>query len=366
MTVSINQVLGGENLTGVIQGKVPGLPEDVLPPGLISPATRTTVRGDSVRAIRVDGNQKTARQALKGSPSRARTLKGVSQVPVVLIHSAEHVEMPFEKYENLRTPDGQVDEKGQREVARQVAECRQYSMNLRVAAVLSAFGNGKVWFDADGNLLGSSSGASVTVDYNIPSGNQSTLNWDGNGAIIDASWATNTTKIVTHMQKIHKAARRLTGYRLRHALYGENILDYLLTNTQVKELINRNAGMQAAAGAGEIPDGLFGLRWWPGYQGFFLDNSDAYQQPIGADEIVFMPEPDPTWFEWFDGTQLIPSSFSIAGSAEDAFRDATQVAGMFSYAVRMDDPLGVKMVYGDNFLPWIRVPKAVFIADTTP
>jgi hypothetical protein len=38
------------------------------------------------------------------------------------------------------------------------------------------------------------------------------------------------------------------------------------------------------------------------------------------------------------------------------------VSGMFAYAVVTADPLTIKMVAGDTFLPVIKVPTAVFQA----
>ena len=49
-------------------------------------------------------------------------------------------------------------------------------------------------------------------------------------------------------------------------------------------------------------------------------------------------------------------------SAEDLAKSIKNVAGMFAYAYVTKDPMGIKEVAGDTFLPLIKVPAAVFQA----
>jgi len=65
----------------------------------------------------------------------------------------------------------------------------------------------------------------------------------------------------------------------------------------------------------------------------------------------------------------VPTNFELANnatSAVDVAHSLREQAGMFSYAEMLTDPPSIKMVAGDTFLPVIKVPKAVFIADVTP
>ena len=367
MSKTLQQIIGGRNLTGLIQGVRPGIPKDVLPATLFSGASRKQVKGNTASYYRVNGTRKTARLAAYGGPSQARTLEGVSEQPVVLLHTFEHVNHAMTTLTNIESTDGNVQKLGQQEVDRQTAEFGDVFDNLRAASVMSAFGKGAVHFDGDGNLLPTSSGASVTVDFAIPAGNKDQLDVFGTGAIIGASWATAGTKIITDLMEIHQAAIRKTGYRLRHAIYGKNILDYLLTNTQAKELINRNQNFQSAAAGGMIPQGFGDLTWWPGYQSmFFEDQNGTFQSVIGDDDIVFFPEPDSTWYELLEGTFPVPQNINITPSGGASVGNFSEVAGRFSYATIETDPPSIKHMAGDTFLPAIKVPGAVFIADTTP
>lgn len=366
MTTTLQQVLGGRNLTGLIQNVKPGLPADAVPQAFNSTGLRRRVTGNSGTYFAVDGTRQTAKLAHYGSASTKRQLKGVKERPVTLIHTFEHIEIKASDITNLDDPDGNKQVLGRQEVERQVQETRTILDNTRMASLMSALSLGAVYYDADGNLLASSSGAQVTVDFQRPSGNEGQLDWDGSGAIIDATWATNTTNIMRHLQEIHEAALKLSGYGLSHAIYGANILQYLLTNTHAKELINRTPANQTAASRSQIPAGFGDLTWWPGYKWFYEDEDGTIQPFVGADEIVFIPEPDPTWFEWLEGTYAVPSAPMFNGDASGFAGSLMEVQGRFAYGEVVMNPPGGRFHYGDTFLPVVKVPKAVFKADVTP
>lgn len=368
MAKTLQQILGFENLTGLIQDPRGGVPADLIPAGFMEVRQAKQVAGNTSKYIRVDGSRHTARLVQYGSASVKRQLRGTSEVPTVLMHTYEHINHEMHTLTALRQVDNpQLQARGQQEVDRQTAEFRRTLNNLRVSSVFSALRHGAIHFDADGNLLPSATGVATTVDFQVPAGNKNQLDVDGTGDIIDASWATDGTNIIAQMLSLRKAARKLTGYPLTTAFYGENILEYLLSNTVLKEFLNRNPRMQEALIGGDIPDGLFKLNWRPAYEAFFQDNADVNQDWWGGDTIVFTPEPSPDWWEWQLGSYEVPTSVgNIGADGLATLADFRTVMGMFSYAKVTDDPPGIKHYYGDTFLPTMKVPKAVFIADVTP
>ena len=366
MAKTLQQILGGKNLTGVIQGVRGGVPSDILPPAFMT--TTRTVEGDHCTYRKVEGTRKTARQVHYGSKARVASISGVSEVPIKLLHSFESIGHSPATLMNLTELGSESRQRiGQSEISRQTREFRQLFDNLRVAAIYSIFANGAIYFDGDGNLLPSSSGAVVTIDFAVPSGNQNQLDVLGDGAIITASWATAGTAIHKQIANLKKAARKLTGYPLRYAFYGENILDYLLGNTKLKEIINRNPATQAAALQNEIAPGFLGLTWVPIQDAFFVDQDDAKQDFFGGDTVVFTPEPSPEWWEVINGTYPVPTDIGeVAANGENALGNVAEVAGLFSYAVLSHNPVGIEQFAGDTFLPIPKVPGAMFIADVTP
>ena len=86
MSQTLDQIIGGQNLTGVIQQTTTGVP-DVFPPAFY--ASRRPVDGDTGEYTRVDGTRAVARIAAYGSPSQQRELKNIARMPVKLIHTIE-------------------------------------------------------------------------------------------------------------------------------------------------------------------------------------------------------------------------------------------------------------------------------------
>src|SRR5258708_15112725 len=88
MSQTLDQILGGANLTGVIQQTSTGIP-DVFPAAFY--ASRRPVAGDTAEYTRIDGSRQTAHIAAYGSPSQQRALNNVATLPVKLIHTVAHV-----------------------------------------------------------------------------------------------------------------------------------------------------------------------------------------------------------------------------------------------------------------------------------
>jgi hypothetical protein len=127
----------------------------------------------------------------------------------------------------------------------------------------------------------------------------------------------------------------------------------------------RNAGDNTQyLSTADIPSPLLGLTWRPAYEAFFEDATGTLQSLVGDDQVVFTPEPSTDWIGWLEGTYPVPTSVgTVSVDAADALRGSvTTAAGMFAYGVVNTDPVTVKMVAGDTFLPVLKVPKAIFIA----
>jgi hypothetical protein len=361
MSQTLDQILGGPNLTGVIQQTSTGIP-DVFPASFY--ASRRPVDGDTAEYTRIDGSRQTARIAAYGSPSQQRELKNVAKVPVKLIHTIESVlHKPHVLTNLLNFTDLSKQQLGIAEVTRQTRQFRQLFDNLRVAALTSMLFAGNIYFDGNGSLLPNSTGAKITVNYGVPSGNTLQLNALGAGNILDLTWDNAAANIATQLSNLKKAARKLTGYPLVHAFYGQNVLDYLLNNNKAKELMKFNPAANARTLAGDVPSNLFGLEWHPAYEAFFEDDSGTAQDLVGGDQVLFTPEPSMDWLDWLEGTYPVPTTVgAVTNDAIAATGNVSVATGMFSYAQVLSDPVTVKQIAGDTFLPVLKVPKAIFIA----
>ncbi len=362
-TVTLQDILGGPNLCGVIRGTATGIP-NVFPESFYQ--VDKTVDRDSGQYTRVTGTRTVARMAAYESPSTQRQLRGVEGVPVKLIHTVESILLPTADYLNLlQYDDTAAQKRGIQEVTRQVREFRQNFDNLRVAALTQMLFQGAIYWDGNGNLLPSSTGAKTIANFNVPAGNQNQLNVLGSGNILDTSWDNASADIDKQLLSLRQTAIRLSGYPLGYAFYGQNVPSYLTNNTKLQSYFIHNEGENTQyLSTAEIPSPLLGMKWLPAYDAFFEDSTGTPQNLVGPDQVCFTPAPSPDWIGWLEGTYPVPTNVgSVASDAAASLRsNVTTAAGMFAYGLLNTDPVTVKMVAGDTFLPVLKVPGAVFIA----
>ena len=359
MAKSLQQIIGFKNLTGLITSKAGGVPTAQLPPAFLS--FTKPVEGNSGEYTKVEGTRRTARIVHYGSPSQRRELKGVTTMKVGLMHSFEHIIHSSAVLSQLRQFDNPaVQRRGEAVVAIETANFMRLFSNLRISAVYSALAQGAIYFDAQGNLLAGAGGAKQTVDFAVPAINKNQLN-----GILAASWATAGTDIVGQITNLKVAAVKATGYPLRHAFYGKKVLEHLVSNTALSTLIAGNPGYSASFLGQEIPAGFLGLTWHPIYEAFYEDNDGNVNEWFDGDQVVFTPDPSPEWWEVLEGSFEIPTDIGgVTANANDALGTLSTVYGPFSYATILDDPVGIKHMAGDTFLPVLKVPGAIYIADT--
>ena len=364
MAKSLNQVIGAEILSGYIQDTIGGVPENILPAGFLAVDDR--VMGVNTSYTRYTSTRQTARLTDYGAPSQKVDLVAVADVPVKLMHFFEHQSHSPQVLTALRAEEGSGLQKwGLQQIKRQAIEFGRRFTNTRLASVYSMLANGAIYWDGSGNLLPSSSSAIVTVDYQVPSGNKDQLNVFNEGNLLTASWATDGTDIIGAVNNIKDAALKLTGYPLKYAFYGKNVVNDILTNTVLKDLITNNASLNAQALAnGGIPSPLLDLTWIPVSGAFYQDQDNSYQTFFAADTVVFTPEPTLDWVGVIEGAMPLPSNTGLMyKDVGTAVETIDTVYGMFSYARQINDPPTIKQYGGDTFLPVLKVPKAIFIAD---
>jgi hypothetical protein len=250
------------------------------------------------------------------------------------------------------------------EINRQTEEFAQRMVNLEIASVTSLVSNGKIWFDADGNLLTSSSGADLEVDFGIPAGNRGDC-----GGIIAASWANTSTDIPTQVLNLKTKARQLSGYEIEYAFYGKNVTGYMARNTAFQQYLARNPQYnQNFVNTGEIATNTLGVKYWiPVQDAFFENDSGSIVEQFPADQITFMPKIDRSTYAMLRGSFPVPTEFRIGQTVQEVLGSVTNVYGPFRYAVLDPSiPLGIKLTQGTTYLPRWKVPLSMMIADTTP
>jgi len=357
MAKTIQQILAAPNMIGVIQAVKTGVPN---PYGEAFLSLTAGTNADYGHYHKVEGTRQTARLVQYGSPSVRRAQKGVTRVPVKLLHSFEHeMHDPVVLQNLLQVGNPGVQAMGEAEIDRQSALFATLFKNLRVTSVASMLCQGAVHFDGDGNLLPSSAGAVVSIDYGVPGDHL-----DQCGGLVATKWSTTSANIGQQLENIRNQALKDTGYELTTAYYGSSVAGWIMANDYVQALAAGNSAIAGALLQHTIPDGLFGLKWRPAGSSFFVDADGTAQTVCPSDAVVLAPEPTRDWYEMLEGTYPVPTDIgSVASGPVAAAGNVRLARGMFSYATVLNDPVTIKHNAGDTFLPVLKVPSAIFILD---
>ncbi len=367
MAKSIEQLLGAVYLTALVEKVKPGLPD--FAPEEFAGQTEDII-GHTARHMRVAGTRQVSTQIAYDAPASRISLRGISAQDISLIHTHEEISLPHEVFRLLHNyTDWNVQQLGMQELKRQAEQFRTRFDNHVIAARTSVLNTGKIFYSVAGNLLPSSSGADLTIDMGIPASNLNQCS-----SSLTASWATASTDIVGDLMRLKNLALQTTGYSIEGgwALHGINIPKYFGANTVLKEFLVRNQGpgylnyADSFLRRGEIPDGFMGFKWKNMSGAFYHDETDTKQTWWDGDQITFTPPVSKAWWANARGTHPIPKQWGISQSIEEAFNSWEYVHGLASYAypTMPNQPPAAMLAYKDTWMPWIKVPAAVFIADT--
>lgn len=227
--------------------------------------------------------------------------------------------------------------------------------NMRKAAVASVLArDGKIHFDADGNMLPSSSGAVTTFDNQVPAGNV------GNPGSIFSTWNTSAD-IPTQVNNFKSYALRQTGKPITTAYYGPGVAGRLANNTSFREYLAREApGREHYLASGEIAEGILGLKWVPVQDAYFLDQADAAQTLFRTDYITFAPELKGNYMFLEGSCPIHPDANGAISEADLAsmMKGLKEVYGIGSYSKATINPLALEQFMFDTFAPVLLTPNS--------
>jgi hypothetical protein len=367
MAFSIEELLGYTSITAAVEKVVMGVPKPLPAPFYArSGGEGNRVVGNKAINIGYRGTRKAARVLPYGAPPRQ-----VPQIPreeeqTVLLHSHEALPFRQELLMALREPESYAAQRmAATEIAFQTKNAAERLENLDTTARHLSLANGKLWFDVEGNLLPTSSGADLTIDFHIPTDNTGQVTPFGGSPIIDVGWSDANAEIVRHITSIIAYLVQKCGRKPELALYGKNIPSYLAGNTKAKEFLKFNGAWNNGYVAnGQIPD-CFDLTWIPMQYAFFDDQNGTTRPIWGDDQIVFCPKPAEDWWATLEGSYPVLKNLQIVQSVQDMVNALELVYGRFGYAYGQV-PNSIYGAYGDTWLTKIKVPEAVAIVDVTP
>lgn len=356
MGIDLLSVMSYVSLTKALNERKPGIPNPWA--DVFFKRNSEPVVGNTARTTVFYGTRRVARNTRFGASARRRVQSKAGIQEQILLHTRE--EDVFDPYilMQLRSPDAYTRTRGEQELVRQIDDAKTELMNLRIGALTSFMTLGSCYFDGDGILLGSSSGAVDTVGWQVPANNLGTCNSRLTG------WNTASTNIPGQILGIMAAAKQESGYELKHVHYGVNVPGMLATNNYIKDFFYRNAPKNMDyLNNGLIPPQMFGLEWHP-VIGVQYEKNDGTAVTFSNDNIcTFTPE-YADWYDMMEGTYPVPKRVGVYSTPEQMLNDLTEVPGMFAYGSLTQDP-SMKVSYGDTFLPWAKNARAIYIATVT-
>lgn len=190
--------------------------------------------------------------------------------------------------------------------------------------------------------------------------------WSNGGGITVGDWSSASTNIEQSLRAMKKGYIKTSGYMPSLILYGQNIPSYFAANTEMQSYMSRNQVIgRKFQDTNEIPPGMLDFDWVPAYNAYFQDANGSLLSWLGPDQIVILPSPDETWYEFVEAGTLIPTGIQPAGavSVESLMGSNVKPAfGKYAYATMRSDPLILQAIMGDYFLPLIKNNLVQWIA----
>ena len=300
-----------------------------------------------------------------GTPAPTGAPQPVGNVPFIIPRFHKKVPLLAEMLHNLRPiggPVSQIDTAGQQYVADQEQILKQQVTNAREFQV-AAMMRGKYYYTSADPFQGyatpsySSSGALVTVDYQIPSGNTLKLNMLTAGDILATSWDSAATKIVSHCLAINAAFIQLTGRGLTDVHLTSIGWGHVSANTQVTTLagssnqffdfINREEETQNfSAKLRAIP----WLNWHINDNGLNTGTAGVFEKFIADSYASFSIAPS-----------TIVASYWNCGEPVSEWTGQPQVVrvGEYYWVTPTADPTGYSLYSLHNGLPVLHIPAGL-------
>jgi len=361
MAYSVRDILSWVPLTKTVQVVKEGLPK-VLPKEFFS--IEEKVSGHVARVIEYRGTRQTARVVPYGAPAPLGRKLELSSRDIVLLSAREQIPFREELVFILRNWEKyQPQQKwAMQEIIYQGEQMRTRFDNLEVAALLMSLAKGEIYLDNEGNLLPNATGAEVVISQGVPDSNITGRTGNQVDPIVN-NWNNVNTNIAQQIVDIRKHAVQKTGYPLKYAIYGRNVLGYMAQNESLRYFWARAIDYnQEFLETAYVPKEFLGLTWIPAAEAFFEDNTGQLQEIFGPDTIVFTPEITEETYTMYRGSELVPTSLSATyKDGQDALGSLAEVFGRGRYAKVLDNPVQIIDIGFSIFLPRLKVPNAYYI-----
>lgn len=300
---------------------------------------------------------------LRGQPARVLQPTGLRDAKVYMLRAFNEIGLSMDALQMLRRPsDVTLQEKGREEIVRQMEDFGDRHKVFRAVCLAKTLVEGKLYFNAAGQVLESSAGAAYTVDFGVADSHRSQLN-PGSGNILTTSWDDPAAKILDHLDGVRIEAEKENAEEPRHIWLNHYAKRWLRDNTQLKAYVQGSPEMVDRVLAGSMIENLNGWTWHF-YSGTYTAADGTTQPYIPTTRAILTPDLGP-WLRAANGSELITGYEGIRASIDEALADVTEVFGDFAYVKLIDNPTKLVLRMGTNFVYAFANPNAVWCPTVT-
>lgn len=255
----------------------------------------------------------------------------------------EKIPLEAERLGNIAMIDGpssNVDVGGQNYIKHQT-EFLGMKANMTDAALTAGFLRGVFYLNQSGdnwNVSFTAGTVSVAIDLQLPAGNKDQLNILGAGSIIDTSWDNPSAPIVQHCLGVQDAIVQTTGMPLEYVVVDSTVWGHVINNTQVRTIGGvvqapfdsfnwEDTGNGEDKRRGLAKAKLKAIPWltWIicdervalGGGGDPVSGGTAtLTKMIPNTAAVFMPAPDSSWRQLYQGGELVAEDYGKKASVK--------------------------------------------------
>ncbi len=363
MSYTLTQLIGQPAIQDIVESPMGGVPTNSIIDAMLK-LTRP-IEGDVAEWDIVANARTTAPINARGAAARKLGQLGISSMTMKCLSSFNEITFKQELLSRLRAfGKPEVQQKAAQVVDMQMKEFKRKHENTRVAVLTAMLTGGTVYFDSAGFLLPSSSGAALTVSFQIPAElayNDSLFNSETLG-----DWSSASTDVPKGIAALQKYAYVQHGRPIKKIMYGSAIPGWFSVNNSVANWLHGSSTLGDKLSSGLIPEGFMyeGIEWVPGGHLFYIDESGTVQPWVGTDKIIALPDIDSSWFEIQEGTTVVPTSLGLFDDAPQAINGGlANVNGMYGYCKINDNPVAVQAFMGDCWLPCPKDVNCIIRAD---
>lgn len=363
--MNIRELFAFRNISKAIEDIKSGVPDTA--PAQMETLSENVVGHETTFTV-FEGTRQIVNRIEAYAPHQRVTQNSFGTQPIIIPSFGTFTEVNQELMMRLRAPDANTaDRKSAMSfITRRVKEQKQHFDNNKIVMKIQLLSKGAFWYDANGKLLQSSSGAVDAIDFAVPAGNKGQA-----GGIITTSWADPTANIFDNIERLKKKAIQDTGFALEHAYYGTSLASWIYANTSFKHYFQFDPLMygQFRKDPSVIPDGFLDLKWHKMGHSFYEDINKTKVQLWADDQLTLTPEWSSDWYTQFIGSKLVPTEQGFSPSTEINESNSEWASGMYGYSITGGADQGglwQRLFLGDSRCPCLKNGKVVFQLDVAP